>query len=865
MLEEVLSNVIEYTDDLLLDCIENEDSIKNVIVHLTNICDKIYQKKINPSKESKKVLVSYTLMVIQTPEAFFETSSKGESISITMGRITEIGHGFLRVILTEGRELIEKDLLLLLIAVPKSIVKYVPQTPALEANGLLDCISICSMLVDQEQAIEVLENREVWGLPEENDSDKLEEWTKMFIDKEYRKRTGMDHSNQMYNSFLIRIIHTAGFCYLNEIEMYSEPMHNYFINMGMTIPVQQRQIDKTTDEVYKLVKKIIIKSPKIKNNFIEMLYATYEHNVDKKKNEYNKRKTVDTSTILILSNVLSRFIMPVVNLPAKLKEIPIDMISRCKYIAKKEMAAVEGFVKDTPGDIMNEKFIAHLFYAKVLINQISYTPLVMAYNNGKDEKKAINHRLLTARGEDRTMLTTNLRILDKHLEYLKGAIKAPASLNIELTVSMYIVEYIRYVMHQKEFNNFPMFIIEEVLLWIKCIVNNEMTNIDPYTDKLNGIASVSTITSFCCEILEHPEININYKQLSVKMVSMFVYYIQNQRGVIRCLVKYYIDIQTVIKNSMERLNERIIISCCIGTLLDKYEFKQSMKDLLNEENAGSPTEHMSTKTAFLIHLVGSCTEAQEKGIGEIKKIADLEKRLETATGTEAEEINGEIESALSYSNIYFSMVKDIEKLLFQLIDLCSRAFLHSLILPRLAAMLNYSLITLRGKNAQNLNIKNKSKSGFNPLNQLAACLRMYVSIKSKAFVVAVLQDNGLFKSDLFQKAVDTCVSKRVITQGEHAQCTLFLKRIENIQATQTEEQEIEYPDHFIDPLTFSVMTDPVILTTSNTKINRSTATMILVNDPIDPFTRQPLTENDIVEDKELKQEIAEFMAKHKIN
>lgn len=57
---------------------------------------------------------------------------------------------------------------------------------------------------------------------------------------------------------------------------------------------------------------------------------------------------------------------------------------------------------------------------------------------------------------------------------------------------------------------------------------------------------------------------------------------------------------------------------------------------------------------------------------------------------------------------------------------------------------------------------------------------------------------------------------------------------------------------------YTLMTDPVILPTSKTSIDRSTIRSHLLSDPNDPFNRSPLRIEDVVPDEELAERIRLF-------
>lgn len=68
-----------------------------------------------------------------------------------------------------------------------------------------------------------------------------------------------------------------------------------------------------------------------------------------------------------------------------------------------------------------------------------------------------------------------------------------------------------------------------------------------------------------------------------------------------------------------------------------------------------------------------------------------------------------------------------------------------------------------------------------------------------------------------------------------------------IQSEKTEEAELgEIPEHFLDPLLFHLMEDPVILPSSKQTIDLSTIKSYLLSEARDPFNRQPLTIEQVI-------------------
>jgi hypothetical protein len=67
------------------------------------------------------------------------------------------------------------------------------------------------------------------------------------------------------------------------------------------------------------------------------------------------------------------------------------------------------------------------------------------------------------------------------------------------------------------------------------------------------------------------------------------------------------------------------------------------------------------------------------------------------------------------------------------------------------------------------------------------------------------------------------------------------------------------PENFLDPLLLTLMKDPVLLKTSGNIVDRSTIATQLLNDPLDPFNRAPLSWDEIEPVAGLKAEIESWI------
>jgi ubiquitin conjugation factor E4 B len=193
-------------------------------------------------------------------------------------------------------------------------------------------------------------------------------------------------------------------------------------------------------------------------------------------------------------------------------------------------------------------------------------------------------------------------------------------------------------------------------------------------------------------------------------------------------------------------------------------------------------------------------------------------------------------------------------------------FLRPEMRDRVASMLNYFLVELAGPKCQNLRVKNPEKYNFNAKELLSEITDAYVHFsKFDEFVVAVAQDSRSFNPEVFDRVVGILnrIGTRPVTHINQFQ-EFAKKAKETAQKMSTEEQDLgDLPEEFLDPITYTLMEDPVLLPTSKVIIDRSTIERHLLNDQTDPFNRSYLTHEMLQEATEIKQRIQQWRASRK--
>lgn len=93
----------------------------------------------------------------------------------------------------------------------------------------------------------------------------------------------------------------------------------------------------------------------------------------------------------------------------------------------------------------------------------------------------------------------------------------------------------------------------------------------------------------------------------------------------------------------------------------------------------------------------------------------------------------------------------------------------------------------------------------------------------------------------------------------------FAIKVSQLEREEKVNQEalVDAPEEFLDPITASLMSDPVILPSSRVTVDRTTIARHLLSDQSDPFNRSPLTMDQVKTDVELKAKIVAWIQERK--
>ncbi|CAK7262469.1 Ubiquitin conjugation factor E4 [Sporothrix epigloea] len=331
------------------------------------------------------------------------------------------------------------------------------------------------------------------------------------------------------------------------------------------------------------------------------------------------------------------------------------------------------------------------------------------------------------------------------------------------------------------------------------------------------------------------------------------------KHLLHALMKFYIECELTGAHTQfyDKFNIRFEIFQVIKAVWPNDLYKQQL------------TQQSKTNRAFFVQfvnlLLNDATYVLDEALSRFPKIHDLQRELQdpNALGPEErQQKESELKQAESQAQSYMQLANETVSMMKLFTEALSDAFTMPEIVSRLAGMLDYNLVTLAGPTSRNLKVENPEKYNFNPKVLLPQIVELYLNLGDKAtFVEAVASDGRSYKPEIFEGATRILVIKGLMDQGKlqawHVLRGKFAKAKELIDQAETDLGEI--PAEFEDPIMGDLMKDPVILPSRHI-VDRSTIVQHLLSDPKDPFTRQPMTVDDVVPATELKQQIEGWKA-----
>ncbi|KAL4099290.1 hypothetical protein PRIC1_007130 [Phytophthora ramorum] len=179
---------------------------------------------------------------------------------------------------------------------------------------------------------------------------------------------------------------------------------------------------------------------------------------------------------------------------------------------------------------------------------------------------------------------------------------------------------------------------------------------------------------------------------------------------------------------------------------------------------------------------------------------------------------------------------------------------------RLVSMLNSVLVKLAGPRGLELKVNNPEQYKFRPKVMLKEIVQTLLHFAHYPSFQEAVATNGFYDGQVFRKCAQIVARTQLLEPTDVLKFEAFVVDVVKAAegAANLEETLGDIPDEFLDPLVCTLMKDPVLLP-SGYSMDRSCITQHLLNDQSDPFTRVPLTMDQLQPNTDLKAKIEQWI------
>ncbi|XP_039485695.1 ubiquitin conjugation factor E4 B [Drosophila santomea] len=328
-----------------------------------------------------------------------------------------------------------------------------------------------------------------------------------------------------------------------------------------------------------------------------------------------------------------------------------------------------------------------------------------------------------------------------------------------------------------------------------------------------------------------------------------------QNALVSALMRFYVDVETTGQSTefYDKFTIRYHISHLFKSMWENPIHRQAV---ICESRVGNQF------VKFVNMLMNDTTFLLDECLENLKRIHQTQQLLSdkaNLTKMSAEQQQSRLTQLATderQCRSYLTLARETVDLFHYLTSDIKEPFMRAELVDRLSSMLNFNLKQLAGPKCNDLKVKNPAKYGWEPRSLLAQIFDIYLHLDCDRFAEALAADERSFDVQICNEAASRIKRLALRSAVEVERFKALTQRAHEIYVTnqQTEDECADAPDEFKDPLMDTLMSDPVVLP-SGTVMDRAIITRHLLNSCTDPFNRQPLTEDMLVPNIELKQRI----------
>lgn len=332
----------------------------------------------------------------------------------------------------------------------------------------------------------------------------------------------------------------------------------------------------------------------------------------------------------------------------------------------------------------------------------------------------------------------------------------------------------------------------------------------------------------------------------------------SQTALPSALMKFYTDIETTGQSTefYDKFTIRYHISIILKGMWASPIHKQAV---VNESRSGRQF------VKFVNMLMNDTTFLLDECLQYLKRIHEAQETMGdvAAWGRVGPELQQARVRALAQDErqcrSYLTLARETVDMFEYLTAEIKEPFLRAELVDRLSSMLNFNLQQLCGPKCKNLKVRRPEKYGWEPRRLLSQLVDIYLHLDCQQFAAALAADERSFRKELFEYAAVRLSKSCIKTPTEIEQFRALADKAYKI-AVSNQEKSDEYadaPEEFRDPLMDTLMTDPVLLP-SGKIMDRAVILRHLLNSSTDPFSRQPLQEDQLQPATDIKERIAQW-------
>lgn len=329
------------------------------------------------------------------------------------------------------------------------------------------------------------------------------------------------------------------------------------------------------------------------------------------------------------------------------------------------------------------------------------------------------------------------------------------------------------------------------------------------------------------------------------------------------LMRFYTDVESTGASSefYDKFSIRYHIAIVMKSLWNVPSHREA---ICRESSSGKQF------VRFVNMLINDTTFLLDESLDSLKRIHEAQELMEDPVEWAALPREQQVQRQRTLSQderqcrSYLTLATETVEMFNYLTKSIKEPFFKPEIVDRLATMLNFNLQQLCGPKCKDLKVKNPEKYGFDPKKLLQQLTNLYLHLNYPEFHQAIANDERSYRKELFDAAISRLKKAVILNEVEIERFRGIGEEVEKlVKLKNLDDQDFEdAPDEFKDPLMDTLMKDPVTLP-SGVVMERSIIERHLLNSSTDPFSRLPLTADELLPNIDLKQRIQAWCKERK--